>query len=472
MALADVIDHGYAPGSNVLTGQTSCDGLIALWSYLASHTPSASGAESDLSKVIHALSTLPAPLRAHVGPMLVERLIQADQADYADQVLRIMTGSPSDRKDPAQVATAMVAAGQGDPDHARRTAEQVIEDQAPEAASAFPVLVQAAFDQRSPLQEAQIDLLRSYVVEHRGTQLGEKLEKALILALGLQRQFGDAVQGLLALDPLPAELASQLAQVLTEAGTDIDFLRYALATDNPWQGLPGNPALLAMSERLIDLGFPSEARNLAIASQDGRVERDRRLMRARAALDMRNPAWALRDLKGLTGPDADPLRAEAYEQSDSLDDASLLYARLGDTENVDRLAWQRHSDDGWRTASPDVADSPDKEEGLRPADQESATLTATAPPQDGVGRADTPPAEIPPIDAPRDPLSDSGADPSLETRYGALIDAARNLSQAVPAAESLDISASLARDLKTNSAQTRALVEQLLSRATAADVLE
>ena len=81
LALADIVDHGFST-SSILDGQVFCEGAVSLWAALA-RPISPEGTPKSKKSVLATFSALPPHLRAHLGPVLAERLRSVGLEDEA-----------------------------------------------------------------------------------------------------------------------------------------------------------------------------------------------------------------------------------------------------------------------------------------------------------------------------------------------------------------------------------------------------
>lgn len=117
-ALAEIVDHGTS-ASDILSGQIHCKGKVALWAALARPiTPDDVPASTD--PILSTFSALPPHHRAHLGPVLAERLRAVGLEDAARNAVNSVARGGLQSNE-SELVTARLELGGTRPDLARDT---------------------------------------------------------------------------------------------------------------------------------------------------------------------------------------------------------------------------------------------------------------------------------------------------------------------------------------------------------------
>ena len=420
--IADVVDRGYSPDGGLLQHQLDCEGLIPIWAYLAHRDPNSVSSSTDFAAVAAAFSKLPAHLRSHLGPFAIERLAASGHPARAEQLQRLMDAATGGLDAP-NLADATLKRELGDPDGADAVVETIATGNYPDAVAAMPQLVAQRVETLVPLSPEELDLLDSFATEYKGSAIEVELIHAQALAYGLDGRFDDAIE---LIEGQNLKSAGSLLRLLGQIGSDIDVLQHMVPNSELAQAFWLDERSLHTARRLLDLGFAQEVFTHLANPFTGDEEDRRRLLRAEAALDLDDPAAALRILRGAGGDAADLLRARAYEMSDGKADAQLLYARLGEATEANRV---RFRNSGPSSTDPDPANDTLADNAVQDALAQDA-LAATTDETAG--------------------------------RYGAFNRSIAELSALTESETVTEITTAAATDLRQQSEETRALIESLL----------
>ncbi len=335
-ALARVIDDLGGHPDGPLSGRQHCDGPVAMWAVLAD---GALGKEADLQAIQQAHAALPDHLRRHLGPRLSEVLALSGQAEVADRVLRGSTRLTGAEDPDVQMAEAKIAKAEGDLDVALDHIEAVADTNSEHAPRAVIEQVETLWKTRQAPPEDLSDLIEAFLIEYRTAPLGEPLRRARVLTHAMGADFDTALAGLAELRKLDGsdahrEAMARIVPLVAELADDVTFLDYVLAHGDAIAALPESLSLNAVARRLLDLGFPTQAR--LVLGGDGRsnAKAPARLLRAEAWLDDGAPHRAMVELLGLSGPEADQLRLAAMWQNENYDEAAALAVSLRDADQA------------------------------------------------------------------------------------------------------------------------------------------
>ena len=312
-----------------------CGSPAALWAALAhDRLPSGSGVNRDA--ILQAFLALPAHLRRHLGPTLAEKFLARDDAEAARMIRDVIERTPE--VDQAMIALLDARTDlQGDDPQAAlahaATAVALDGDQP----GGLVALVEAHARTLDPLDAGTVEALLALRGETEGTPEGAAVSRAVVLALALSGRTATAFS-----DPeATGQVLADLWRVVADRATDDDFLVQAvLSTTAPHPAVSVETGQ-AVATRLLALGFPDAARIWLGPSGSGDPP-ERRLLAARAALEIGDARGAIALTEGLDDAVAAEVRAQAMLQLGDLAGAEKALAASGDTEAVARLGpWKR-----------------------------------------------------------------------------------------------------------------------------------
>lgn len=339
--MARILEMGQTGAPSVLDGQADCDGAVALWSVLASAVP-VRGAGINAAAVQRTLLALPEALRRYLGPILSERLLLSGEEDLARQVLRLSAIGPAPPEADLAAARVDLVTGQTAPAEARLArAANAGGEASPEA---LATLLETQLSSGTEIDPVRIEEAAAYATQLRGQPLGARLKRAEIRALAANGRYETAFEELARAEAVISaaerqELLSDIALGLAARAGDVSLLDVALSRLTLVAGELAPEAGNAVAERLLALGFPEEAASFLAMGAEGVEGRDRRLLRARAALALERPRRAQADLLGLSGPDVEVLKAEAEALLGNHEAASDGFDALDDAAGAARQAW-------------------------------------------------------------------------------------------------------------------------------------
>ncbi|MDP3961955.1 MAG: hypothetical protein Q8Q26_18155 [Pseudorhodobacter sp.] len=361
-AMAIILDED-PPTENPFEGMLVCDSSAALWAVLA-HPHLAIGDAPNTQAVLRTFSALPLHLRRHLGPPLAARFLERNDTETARALRDAVLRAPGDPGPQVRLMGAEIDRAMGDPGAADQTLQQLASEGGPVAARALIAEVEVQIDHGQPVDMPTVTALAALAFEHRGSEIEPALQRAHLLALAAAGDFASAF-GQLALAP---DTEPDLWRILAEHGPDSAVLEYAvLEPETAPPTLPVETRRLLV-DRLLTLGFPDPAlRWLPKGLAPGPATPDQdRLLAAKAQMQRRDAREALRLVAGLTGPEADRLRAEAHARLGDPVTAASLLAALGDLPGEQRAARQAqgwaliadHGQDPWQAAARLVLPAP------------------------------------------------------------------------------------------------------------------
>ncbi|NHB76646.1 hypothetical protein [Rhodobacter calidifons] len=332
-SMGRIID-GEPDPATPFAGMLDCDGPAALWAALArDRLPRGPGV--NRAAILRAFQSLPSHLRSHLGSGLADRFLAIDDADAARMIRDAMSRAPQVEAKTIALLDASNSLHRGDIEAARRHAAEAVALDGNQATS-LVTLVEAHFQDQKPLAAEIPETLRALRGEIGASELGAKVDRAIVLSLALSGQMDAAFSSGEAVGKVLADLWN----VAASRADDDSFLRHAvLPTGNQPPALPQDLAL-NIAVRLLDLGFPDAA--LAwIGPVSTRDTASRRLAAARAQLGRGDARAALQLLEGLNGAESESVRAAALFQLDDLPQAaSALRAARRPDDAIRVELWQ------------------------------------------------------------------------------------------------------------------------------------
>jgi len=343
LSLARIVDTGHDMRGSPLSGQADCDTAAALWSTLATDAlPSATRPNGPA--VLRTLNALPQPLRDHVGVLLAERLLSADQTELSKSVLRVVKRADTDPDDRQPLVEGRIALDEGDVEAGRATLASAASQDREPSPEALIALVEHDLAQARPVPAETAELIGAYVFQYRTAPIAKDLRRVEILARASAGQFDPAFRLLeeadrrdLIGDAGPA-VRNRVIDALVATADDATFLRLGLQqADHHGKDLDPKTAL-PLGTRFLDLGFPDVATQV-LTTQDTMETEPYRLVLARAALSAGFPVRAEATLSGLGGKEATALTARARARAGNHAAAAETYATVSMVAESDRQSW-------------------------------------------------------------------------------------------------------------------------------------
>lgn len=254
-----------------------CGDNVTFWQSLLADAPLGLDAGE---KIARAFLALPVNLRAHLGPRVVRLLVSDNRLEPARIVSRswerAVEGTAS-KAGPAFPFAGVIS------ENGMEVAQEAIASRdvdVPETPYRLLDMIARHFQTRESLPESIPDLVASYALEFRRTDLGDALERAHAIALALNGRFDEALSivarggddrhapGGPGSREQPGEAGKAVEEgkvfmLLTENGDDITFLRHALTLASAERIELPVQVVAAISQRLKDLGFSEEAEAIA-----------------------------------------------------------------------------------------------------------------------------------------------------------------------------------------------------------------
>ncbi|KPN61808.1 hypothetical protein SAMN04488527_103168 [Aliiroseovarius crassostreae] len=334
--IAEVMDWHKSANFREFAPQMGCDGKTALWAALA-QPEFRPGQEINQKAIILSFSELPLHLRRHLGPDLAQKFLAFGDAGTANALRNLLDRAEGDHGPSFNLLEARLELQSGAFENAEHTLTQLVNDDSDIAPVAALEFVNSRITQDQPVPERFLEILSTYAFEQRDLPLGADLKSAEIRARVMASDFNEAfVQMKMAQkanlfdDEKLGNLQQFVFSKLEKNGSDAQFLRYVSGASSAL-GFLDEGLKTSLSARLSDLGFSSQARAL-LDTATVVPDPSRRLVYATIALLEGKSEVALGYLAGLETPEANLLRAQAWEVSGDFDAAAEIYRTLGETE--------------------------------------------------------------------------------------------------------------------------------------------
>lgn len=340
----------------VFTGMEACDTAAALWAVLADPKVLGVG-QVQKAAILRSFSALPAHLRLHFGPTLVDRFLAMQDFGTAtalrDAVTRGATGAGAE----VQLMQAAIDRASGSPGASVARLETVAAQSGPSNGDALVALILQRAELGQTVSYDQVQAIAEYAKEHQGSADQERFQQALTLAYAASDDFDHAFTNL----PNGPDAASTLWKTLANSGPDSALLTYAVlgADQEPPRSAHGAAAMIA--DRMLRLGLSDQAeRWLAVADDPPRV------LSARISVARGAPQQALMLLGDVQSAAATEVRLQALTQIGDEAGVAKLLADIGRDQDhwtaVSRTGnWQTLASDGppvWKAAAAALIDQP------------------------------------------------------------------------------------------------------------------
>ncbi|KMK65386.1 hypothetical protein [Puniceibacterium sp. IMCC21224] len=338
-AMAQVLD-GNEDSESAFAGQLSCDSNASLWAVLASSRSDAQNVVNTQS-VLRGFDELPTNLRLLLGRRVSDRLMELGERHTARTVLQKVQQIHGQVAPEVVVARAEMGLMDGNSHIAKAELEVIARSDAEEAsAEAVAALMRVSVEEGTPATADIAELASAYSTEYRGAEQGPEMWHAHIRALISTGDFAEAFAELDSGQPdTTGVIWSEVIQSLTERADDITFLKLILRPESFDNRMMEPETLVAVVNRLLNLGLPDAAQQVLRNSKVQPADRVRKTLMARIYLASSKPEDAEIALIGLQGDDILALRTEARTMMGDYDFAHNALARLGAQEEALSAAW-------------------------------------------------------------------------------------------------------------------------------------
>ncbi len=338
--LSLLIETGSAGGA--LAPYSGCGGSLPLWALL-DEDPGAPLRPVRSDAVLLAFSGLPPHLRKLLGYRVAARF--AARQDFSSaEIVRAALDRISDAHDPALVLSSVHTS---DPETTDADTLAALDKLAvslhPEAAEALLLTIDGrlARNERIPLD--LIDTAAALAYEMAGSAEGARVKSTEIVARFANGDFDAALEELRLAEAqhlIEAEHAEEIWHIglarLADSEDDLEFVSHLFGDAAPGLDAAPDGLRLEMAERLLSLGFPGRAAEVAprgATGADGLFQA--RLARADGDLDA-----AIRLAGAAEGPEARRFVAETLSAAGRHAEAQAVYMELGAAAESGAEAWR------------------------------------------------------------------------------------------------------------------------------------
>lgn len=342
LAMVNILEEGHDGANSVLGGYMDCDPLVAVWSLL-SYEKVPGNEPIDPDGIVRGILNFPVHLRAHVGPIVGEKLRVAGYPGAADHIARALLRN-EDTKSTAAAFLNSVNYNVG-PDDGPSEAElgEVIADNGQPSAEALLLLINTRLDADTPMSEDMAQLAGAYTTELRDVPMGQEMARAYILSLAVSGMMDNAfveLDRLTGAGPVPLDgTLSDLMDLVARKADDPTFLTHTIGASSAARFAIDDTVGNAVASRLINLGFPDQADAFVAPMALGEAERARKLIRAEIALINEKPRQAELELLGETGDDVMAMIARARSMAGEHNAAQNIFAQINAQEDAERQAF-------------------------------------------------------------------------------------------------------------------------------------
>ncbi|MCB4456287.1 hypothetical protein [Leisingera sp. McT4-56] len=339
--MALLMDGTALPVNHALSGQQGCESDSAFWGALADGVIKKS---ANTDAIQQTFSKLPPHLRVHFGPKISTMFADAGEHHVAEAVLRSVDRTGVEDVPEINLAEAAIAELEGDTEKMAEELTSEVAERTGNAPAALIDLVALSVKERKALSPDVPDLIASYELEHRDTELGAELRRAHVASLALMGEFHGAFRELNSVsdrDGPKARAAAlePLMLLLAERADDVTFLQYALVFSAQATPAEAAPVAAQVARRLLNLGFARQAQDLLTKLALEPENETRRLLMAEAALGQDRPHRALVELMGLEGSEANRMRAQALWRNGEFGRAGEYLLAEDDADAAARGFW-------------------------------------------------------------------------------------------------------------------------------------
>lgn len=370
--LAHVLDKLPVDQSSPILGMVECETAASMWALLGAEQPQ-SNHQINFVAVQRAYSALPPALRLAITDQLIEKLIVNKAPDIA-RLIRKIAARIEPEGDALRMSDARLNLAQGETAKAEQGLEGVVAENGADAVEALLMLVETQFVNGDLTDTKTVENVAALAFEHRFSDDGAKLARALVLAATAARQYDRATHELLNWpvdkNGTKVEVATKVYAHIVRDATDVDFLSASMEHSALWNAQSADlDVRIRAGERYLELGFPDQVIDLLSRDQktDGKIAK----LVARAHLLRADGAKALDAVQTFSDSESDTIRAEAFAIRQQSEAAANAFIASGDTLNASREAWKAGE---WDIIS--RVGSPEEQEVLR-----SLSLTADSVPE-------------------------------------------------------------------------------------------
>ena len=319
---------------------TDCTGKGTLWLLMARSDIADVG--SDIrGEAVREFRTLPPHLRTHLGPLLAEKFLSADDAERARDIIDQVPSGGAGLSIDASLVRAEVDDALGTTEEKERELSALAEDSARLPPEALAQLLELKLERGAFASPEEIELAHVLLYETRPIGGHERLAAALARTYIALDDFGQAeaiMQTEVSVDSDTfGALANDLFAARVDRLSDLEVLELALEDSPP----NVRPELIdRLAGRLIDMGFPNEALQVLEVTDEQQDNPERRYLRAGANALLGKIEMVEQELGTLDDARARDIRTQTFSLIGDHVEAFAVSAPAADAREDQDLAWR------------------------------------------------------------------------------------------------------------------------------------
>lgn len=337
--MALIVDGHTVPDGR-LAAQQDCTGKGTLWLLMARSDIADVG--SDIrGEAVREFRTLPPHLRTHLGPLLAEKFLSADDAERARDIIDQVPSGGAGLSIDASLVRAEVDDALGTTEEKERELSALAEDSARLPPEALAQLLELKLERGAFASPEEIELAHVLLYETRPIGGHERLAAALARTYIALDDFGQAeaiMQTEVSVDSDTfGALANDLFAARVDRLSDLEVLELALEDSPP----NVRPELIdRLAGRLIDMGFPNEALQVLEVTDEQQDNPERRYLRAGANALLGKIEMVEQELGTLDDARARDIRTQTFSLIGDHVEAFAVSAPAADAREDQDLAWR------------------------------------------------------------------------------------------------------------------------------------
>jgi hypothetical protein len=309
--MARALESHLDPTSTFSKFSSRCKGPATLWSLL-SIEEEGNRHDLDLSELLIEFEALPNHIRNLLGRRLVTNLSRIAEYEVASLVINSIPDNTSRLEAETSLRLATLNLNEEDNVKRREAMLLVIEEMPPGYQNKLTEVINAALRFGDTFTREELEEIEALVLENRDTSDEQEFGNAYALALAITGQYAAAFDYISqAKDPFALEdlkhVRSKILKRLASHADDGTFI--SLAIPVAAQNIDPHVSNL-VADRLLKLGFPELAQKFLIGKTEGAAERERQILRAKVALELKQIDPTEAEFLSLFGADADEIRRE------------------------------------------------------------------------------------------------------------------------------------------------------------------
>lgn len=314
--LAAIMDEGGGEAPAALRDQLACPSAAALWAVL-DQPVLPKGDPVEVKAVLSAFAALPPHLRAHLGPELAQKFLEAGDRETAFAVHNATARAQEAPGPDLHLLEARFERDAGDLTAANESLQAIVKEDGPSSAAALVELLDTRIEMGAGADTALLSEAEAVAFEHRATPMEAELRHRIALVHAYAGHYLKAAGQLRQLER-EAKIApdrsdalwSDVLLIAAEQAPPEAFLQLAFSVDD----VLGRRNLTyeargALAERLLSEGFAEKA--AAALGGPQKPDDRQRILLARIALESGGARRVATLLAGVSGDEAQALRARA-----------------------------------------------------------------------------------------------------------------------------------------------------------------